>query len=838
MKRFISLLTLFLMVVAAWGHPDWRMHPTFDGFVGRIIDTKKYTYFTSRTQQYSATSRFNNKEFRSLFRYDKDGDELQSLSTDNVLSDNLVSAIEYSPEKGMVVVVTDNYMIDLIYDDGRTETIGDYSRAQLSYDKKVNSIFIDAPNDRIYLSTEFGYVAINEKKYEVAESRVYGTPVKGMSRIGDKLLLLSGNKLLASEISKPRLSLSDYTEVANYGDALGIMSLSDDITLVKSTKGNLHSIDKITPEGTTLRSDHVVDTYFYNMEHNPQGITGAAGNQMFQFNKDGSYKTIRFADEDKNVRAASYDLDEVWFGEARKGIWSKKLRESDGSQEWTVTREAMRPDAPAPFQATEMVWHPQRGLLVVNHGIDYNFKSDVLLDPLLLSGYKDGFWSNLSPLYINPGCVEPVGNPNGLAVDPDNPEYVYFGSLLGGMERINMSEGTDVLHMSRKSDPYRNYPGFVEIVGDQTGGKSPVPEAGTSWAATCSFAAPRFDAYGNMWTVHADLDDQNPLRLHVYCWEAADRKASVDVETFKAPKRVEIPGYITDYLQIIVPLKSSGRKNILLFSNRRWNSEIVAIDTNGTPTDTSDDRVKSLSQFVDQDGSTFDVNRIMCMWEDPNTGNVWVGHNAGVFFFNPERMFSEGGMRVNRIKVARNDGTNLADYLLDGVRVNSMASDGNGRKWFATLGAGVVCTSSDGRTVELEFNTDNSPIPSNDVFGLGYIPTGNSMMFSTGKGMAEYYIRSTSSSGDLETVRIYPNPVRPGYSGYVTIDGLPENAIVKIVDASGNIVKELRSEGGEAKWDVTNLSFNRVSSGVYFVMSSTGENGGNLSNVGKVLVIN
>jgi hypothetical protein len=63
--------------------------------------------------------------------------------------------------------------------------------------------------------------------------------------------------------------------------------------------------------------------------------------------------------------------------------------------------------------------------------------------------------------------------------------------------------------------------------------------------------------------------------------------------------------------------------------------------------------------------------------------------------------------------------------------------------------------------------------------------------------------------------------------------------LVKIVDSGGNLVKELGiASGGEAKWDVTNTAFKRVSSGVYFVLSSTDENGGSLSNVGKVLVIN
>ena len=103
--------------------------------------------------------------------------------------------------------------------------------------------------------------------------------------------------------------------------------------------------------------------------------------------------------------------------------------------------------------------------------------------------------------------------------------------------------------------------------------------------------------------------------------------------------------------------------------------------------------------------------------------------------------------------------------------------------------------------------------------------------------MAEHFIRSGGSSSDGGSVRAYPNPVRPDYYGYVTIDGLPDESLVKIVDASGNIVKELHAASGEARWDVTNMTFKRVSSGVYFILASSMRNQDNYSEVAKVLVV-
>lgn len=226
------------------------------------------------------------------------------------------------------------------------------------------------------------------------------------------------------------------------------------------------------------------------------------------------------------------------------------------------------------------------------------------------------------------------------------------------------------------------------------------------------------------------------------------------------------------------------------------------------------------------------------MWEDPSTGNIWIGHSFGVFYFDPVD-FLDGSGRVTRIKVARNDGTNLADYFLNEVTVNRITSDGAGRKWFATGGAGLVSLSPDLRTIDNELTTETSCIPDNVVYCLEYIPESNSMMVSTAAGLAEFFLPASSSPSAENNVRAYPNPVRPEYAGYVTIDGLTLDALVKIIDASGNLIKELRAEGdGKVEWDVTNLQFKRVSSGVYFVLASDVDTESDFSAVAKILVIN
>jgi hypothetical protein len=135
--------------------------------------------------------------------------------------------------------------------------------------------------------------------------------------------------------------------------------------------------------------------------------------------------------------------------------------------------------------------------------------------------------------------------------------------------------------------------------------------------------------------------------------------------------------------------------------------------------------------------------------------------------------------------------------------------------------------------------TDNSDLPDNTIYAMAYNTSNNALMISTASGLCEYYLSGSSSTSSSSDVRVYPNPVRPEYFGYVTIDNLPDDAVVKITDTAGNLIKELGySSMGECIWDVTNLSHKRVPAGVYLVLASNGPDADSFSQVSKILVVN
>jgi len=201
--------------------------------------------------------------------------------------------------------------------------------------------------------------------------------------------------------------------------------------------------------------------------------------------------------------------------------------------------------------------------------------------------------------------------------------------------------------------------------------------------------------------------------------------------------------------------------------------------------------------------------------------NSEVGQNSVVFY---------------QEKVPRNDGTDLADYLLAGIGVYSIAIDGGGRKWFGTMNNGVFLVSEDNMSQIHHFTTENSPLLSNSVLSICMSPSGE-VFFLTDKGLCSYVSDATDANDEMtkDNVWAYPNPVTPNYTGLITITGLTYDADVKILAANGALITEGRSNGGTFTWDGCDKQGRRVASGVYMVATATKD--GNSGTVCKIAIV-
>lgn len=237
--------------------------------------------------------------------------------------------------------------------------------------------------------------------------------------------------------------------------------------------------------------------------------------------------------------------------------------------------------------------------------------------------------------------------------------------------------------------------------------------------------------------------------------------------------------------------------------------------------------------FVNEDGNSFKVSAIYGAAED-KSGNIWMATSSGPMYLAPADI--QSGI-ITQHKVPRNDGTNLADYLLNNVETRCITIDGANRKWIGTSN-GVFLISDDCNTQVEHFTTENSPLCSDIVYDIAVDPNSNMVYFATEGGLCSYASDATQPSDNMtkDNVYAYPNPVRPDYSGQITIVGLTNNADVKIVTSNGTLVNHGRSTGGSYRWDGRDLKGKRVASGVYMVETAT-ESGGS-GTVCKIAIIN
>lgn len=270
-------------------------------------------------------------------------------------------------------------------------------------------------------------------------------------------------------------------------------------------------------------------------------------------------------------------------------------------------------------------------------------------------------------------------------------------------------------------------------------------------------------------------------------------------------------------------------RGLLWFVNNNYTLPAVAaynIDT---------DEEKVYKTFVNQDGTTLSITSVRDIAEDKEN-NLWVGMTSDLTYL-PESIIESGEETFYQYKVARNDGSNLADYLLDGVTVNSIVVDGANRKWIGTIGNGLYLISADNNTQEEHFTSDNSMLLSDNILDLAYDADEGLLYIATDMGLCSYQTDATEPEEEMtsDNVYAYPNPVTPEYTGLITIVGLSDDADVKITTATGYLVYEGRSNGGMFTWDGYDKKGNRVASGVYNVL--TAKSDGSKGTVCKIAIV-
>ena len=417
--------------------------------------------------------------------------------------------------------------------------------------------------------------------------------------------------------------------------------------------------------------------------------------------------------------------------------------------------------------------------------------------------YEDGKWT----AFDEEEAIELVGaraylNVTDVVQDPDDASHHWLGTMRSGIYE------------------FRDY----KLAGHYSCDNSPLTSilpnnANYGWFVRVT--ALSYDHEGNLWMCNNECD--TIVRIL-----KADGK-------WKALYIDQVKGKPT-FDRTMIDRRGWAWINCRRTTNQVGEAGILVVNTNGTIDNTSDDNYKYITNIKNQNGDSYLPNLYYCATEDLN-GDIWIGCEQGVFMTSmPDQVF-ESGFNFTQVIVPRNDGSGLGDYLLNEVPVNCIAIDGGNRKWIGTVSNGVYLISADGMETIEHFTASNSPLLDDAINDIAINGKTGEVFIATRSGLCSFYGDATdpetTMSSDL--LKVFPNPVRPEYTGKVHITGLMANSVVKIVSAAGKLVTEGISVGGEYSWDCCYSTGRHVSSGIYYALCTDAE--GSEGACAKILII-
>lgn len=703
----------------------------------------------------------------ALFSFNKDDNSVYTYDKINTLSDIDITHIAYCKEIDALVIVYKNANIDVLYNSDEIYNISDFKNKILP-DKTINNINIQG--SKAYLSTSFGIVVIDLVELEIENTYNLGIDTYCTYQYGKKLYAGTKSGMYSCDTVKNMLDKNNW-EIPYSKNQINSICELDEKLYCHITNSGIFTFDT---------NKNNLDTVLLNKGEKYYTIY-SYGNEIIAPAKDkitiitGEKNSITY--KNSNSYHIIKDGEFFWDCKGYGGLVKCSIENKDII---TVSSPVI-PNSPVRNFCEFMQFTDDDKLLVAGGNI--NFFDVIFHDGTLMEYHmNDNKWVNLPEDTI----IKTTGYKyvNICSVDEDPTEKGHYFASSFGYGIYEFRDGKFVKHYNNLNSP-------LETV---------VPKPESASVRYVRVPMVKFDNEGNLWCINTGVKDIVKILKKDGTWLSLNYK---DIE----------------YLPTMVnPIIDS--RGWLWITSLQGEAGIFCAKTNKTFMDTSDDVTKVwLNRFKNQDGTVYDIYQVYGLCEDKN-GHIWIGTNNGLFIVDDfNNLFNNNIFK--QIKVPRNDGTGLADYLLSGVYIKAIAVDGANRKWIGTNDNGIYLVSANGLETIHHFTTNNSLLPSNCIESIAINDINGEVFIGTDKGMASFTSDATKPAEQLKesNIHAYPNPVKADYNGYIYITGLTHDCNIKIIDAAGYLINEGTSTGGQYSWDGKNSKGNKVPSGVYYVLT-------------------
>jgi hypothetical protein len=722
-----------------------------------------------------------------LMKYHLASKEKTLLNKMNGLSDILLSCIYYDTIDQALYIGYKNGNIDKV-SGNKVINIPAIKLASISGSKKINRFYRFGTT--VYIATDFGVVLVNPLKNEIKDT-YYPTnsvdPIVDIEIKDQQILALSPSKLFIGNIGDVLLpSPQGWTQdirvpmVFNSTYA-AIEKVNEEVfVLQKSNAFGNDTILKLTPTEFVYFDYYSVGLEISNLTQHENKLDVLADGALLTYNSSGQliesalsfYLGIYFRPNQMVV----LENGEKWMADEFSG----PIRVIGAYSYEKVTYPG-----PPRNDFYAMDWN--KGKLAIASG-RLEFKSP----GFLRHGYylfQDENWSYNDNTTLSQWQGIDIHDFIDISVNPKNPEEVAVSTYSAfPVSIINTADNSCSVY-------------------DQTNSPIQLSLAGNGWSLASDVC---YDTKGNLWVLNGWSDRPLVVKRADNTWSAFD--CGVEARNKYTTRMV-----------------SDKDQNL-------W----FATETNGL-------FGYNYSETIDNIGDDFHINlttgdysgalpseNVTALAVDLD-GELWIGTDAGfAVLYNTTGSFTAnpGDYNAQRIKV-RFEGN--VEYVLGSTHITDIEVDGGNRKWMATAGAGLVLLSSDGSEIIKQFTKENSALISNNIYDIKMNQETGELFIITDLGLVSYRSDASQDDADYSSTKVFPNPVRPGYEGLITIQGIRYDSDVKVTDVSGNLIFKTTSNGGTATWDGKRVDGTKVESGVYLIWTATNE--GSSNKVGKVVVV-
>ena len=710
----------------------------------------------------------------NLFSYNIKDTEIYVYDRINSLHDSQIAFIDYCEKLKVLVAVYSNGNIDLIYDDNSVTNLKQLKESNYS-NLTINNLSIS--DTEAYISTNFGIVVVDIIKEEFKNTYNLNLNVICCTRNENNIYMSTTEGCYIGDLSLNLLDKNNWKRVSDFVFHDIVVFKNEMFCMFKNI--SFYHLDK------NLSYSKILDQPSFITTNNNKMIVGNS-EKIYVFDSTDKYQTYT---ENNNFNMLAYQNGIYWASCGIKGLQAYKIE----NEELKPYGAPIQPNSPVRDYFGEMKFVGNR-LLVA--GGSHNYQNIIYEGTAMY--YEDGKWYNFNENGIEEKTGLKFQNLTSVAQDPNDPTRHYVASMGQGLyefKDLNFINRYDYSNSTLKTI-LPNSSNKINYV-------------------RCS--ALTYDNNNNLWMSNNEVDSIiNVLKsdgkwLHFYYPELAN----------------------TTICDVII---FDQKQRLWMTSRRSSQAGIFFLDNNQTLENTNDDKHCLKTSITNQDGIVYSPHEFYTIAEDHN-GQLWIGTSDGPFVITEPDNFINNNFTYEQIKIARNDGTDYADYLLSNIAVTAIAIDAANRKWLGTSNNGVYLVSEDGQEMIQHFTTDNSPLLSDNILSLAISPQTGEIMIGTDKGLVSYMSDANTPKSDLNKNNIYafPNPVTPEYQGLISITGLTENADVKITSNTGQLIYSGHSNGGLFTWDGKTKNGKRVASGVYNVIASTQE--GKESIVTRITII-